>query len=523
MANLLSPVGKLLAEHPVFQNADIVHYHLIHNQILSLLDLPALISRKPSIWTIHDPWLVTGHCVHPCDCKRWQDGCDPCCNLRDANFPLQHDNAHAMWKIKKAVYREMDIDLVVASKFMENYIRNSPLTAHFKRIHRIPFGIEIDRFSQSERNEVRDRWRIPYDNFVIGFRNEANEIKGTRYIEEMLDKLTSDIPITVLTLGTGKLPIEYTSKYQVLELGWTNDFPTLVDFYTACDVFLMPSLAESFGLMAIEAMASGCPIIVFEDTVLYDITFAPECGIGVPYKDSDKLKLAVERLIQSPPERQRRGEMGKRIVKEHYRYKDYVNRHIELYREVMERRQKPEKAYRYANQRLQETEVPQKMTEQLLQLEQQIKELSGGKAENLCVFGAGEYGIQLYQELRSRMVTVHCFADNNPDKWGYLFDSVNCISPQNLLERKETILIIVAIQNPQSVVEQLRSAGFPFITTKQTLDEILLAVPPIKWITGLEDIEGIDYSSKESVVLIQKFNRIIFEICKYYESRMPAK
>lgn len=340
MANLLSPVGKLLNEHPLFQSADIVHYHLIHNHVVSLLDMPNLMDRKPSIWTIHDPWIVTGHCVHPCDCKRWQDGCFPCCNLRDANFPLQYDNAHAMWKIKRAVYRELDIDLVVASKFMEDYIGNSPLTAHFKRIHRIPFGIEIGRFSQSERNEVRERWRIPCDNFVIGFRNELNEIKGMRYVEEALDKLVSNVPITLLTVGTGALPAEFATRYQVLELGWTNDLSTLIDFYAACDVFLMPSLAESFGLMAIEAMASGCPIIVFEDTVLYDTTFAPECGIAVPYKDSDRLRMVVERLIQSPTERQWRGEMGKSIVKEYYRYEDYVNRHIELYREVMERRHK---------------------------------------------------------------------------------------------------------------------------------------------------------------------------------------
>lgn len=182
-----------------------------------------------------------------------------------------------------------------------------------------------------------------------------------------------------------------------------------------------------------------------------------------------------------------------------------------------------EKAYRYANQSLQETEVPQNMTEQLLQLQQYLKELSGGKAENICIFGAGEYGIQLYQELRNKMVTVQCFADNNSDKWGYFFDSIDCIAPQRLLEKKETLLVIVAMQNPNAVVEQLRSADFPYITTKQALDEILLEVSPVKWITSLENIEGIDYSSKEAVLLIQKFNQIIFEICKYYESRIPAE
>ncbi|MRR38460.1 hypothetical protein EG829_28195, partial [bacterium] len=65
MDNLLFPWGRVLRELPEFAEADVVHYHLIHNDMVSLLDLPELFSRKPSVWTFHDPWAMTGHCIHP--------------------------------------------------------------------------------------------------------------------------------------------------------------------------------------------------------------------------------------------------------------------------------------------------------------------------------------------------------------------------------------------------------------------------------------------------------------------------
>lgn len=334
--NLLYPFGKKLFEHPIFQNADLIHFHLLHNHFISIFDLPQLTTSIPSVWTIHDPWLVTGHCVHPLDCKGWLTGCYQCPQLDDPAFPMKVDKASQMWKIKKSVFQELGSHLVVASNFMEDYIRNSPLTGHIRNVHRIPFGIDVDQFQSSDKDDARHRLRIPANHFVIAFRADPNELKGLKLIIEMLHKLDSTCPVTLLTVGVASIPAELSEKFQLVELGWLHDDQRIYDFYAACDVFLMPSLAESFGLMAIEAMAAGRAIIVFEGTVLAEITFAPECGIAVPYKDINQLGVEVVRLMQDPQECRRRGDKGLTLAKKHYRYEDYVNRHISLYHEVID-------------------------------------------------------------------------------------------------------------------------------------------------------------------------------------------
>ena len=61
-----------------FRAADLVHYHIIHDGYFSLAALPMLSRLRPSVWTFHDPWAMTGHCIYPLECTRWQTGCGGC-------------------------------------------------------------------------------------------------------------------------------------------------------------------------------------------------------------------------------------------------------------------------------------------------------------------------------------------------------------------------------------------------------------------------------------------------------------
>jgi Predicted glycosyltransferases len=176
-----------------------------------------------------------------------------------------------------------------------------------------------------------------------------------------------------------------------------------------------------------------------------------------------------------------------------------------------------EESYRYANRKMQAATVPENLSGELSNLRQYINGLSSGKADRLAIFCAGQYGLRLLQELRSKLISVDCFSDNNPSKWGLLFGNVECIPPVELAKEKERTLVIVATQTPSDIVNQLKLAGFPYVVTKRELDGLLVKVPPVKWITALDDIEGLDYSSTEVQALLLKFNQTIFEICKYYE------
>ena len=52
-----------------FSDADLIHLHIIHSGYLRVSDIQRISKLKPTVWTLHDPWAMTGHCVHPFDCN----------------------------------------------------------------------------------------------------------------------------------------------------------------------------------------------------------------------------------------------------------------------------------------------------------------------------------------------------------------------------------------------------------------------------------------------------------------------
>ncbi len=330
------PFAYKVMQMSAFKKSDIVHYHLIHNEMFSLGSLPELFSAKPSIWTIHDPWILTGHCIYPRRCKEYLMGCRECKHLNYA-FPLEKDNASKIWDIKKAVLPKLDVDIIVASKYMEKLVKTSPLGSSLKRIHHIPFGIDLNVFKKSS-SSFRKKYKINNNEIVVFFRAQDTGVKGIEYIREALKQLDVEKDIVVLTCNDVGLMDSLKNKYRVIDHGWVNDDLEMVKLYNTCDIFLMPSTAEAFGLMAIEAMACEKPTVVFEGTSLPEVTFAPEYGVVAKLEDSKDLMRAIKSLIDNPKERATRSKIGRGLAIKYYDIEDYHKKILSLYEKVYKRR-----------------------------------------------------------------------------------------------------------------------------------------------------------------------------------------
>jgi len=79
-------------------------------------------------------------------------------------------------------------------------------------------------------------------------------------------------------------------------LGWIGD-DVLHSLYRIADVCLVPSIYEPFGLVALEAMASGCPCIVADTGGLREVVPHMEAGLRFRARDPEALGEMVERLL----------------------------------------------------------------------------------------------------------------------------------------------------------------------------------------------------------------------------------
>lgn len=205
------------------------------------------------------------------------------------------------------------------------------------RVHHVPFGLNLDFFSPEAAPNARKRFGIPDNALVICFRSEMNEFKGLPYIIQVLEGIRCDQQVCLLTFAKKGLLDRFAERFQLVELGWSHDEELMRDAFVAADIFLMPSAAEAFGVMAIEAMACGKPIISFEGTSLPEVTFAPDVGVSVPMGDTEALLRALQRLIDLPEERLERGRKGRLIAEKHYDAETQADRLAEIYRMVASR------------------------------------------------------------------------------------------------------------------------------------------------------------------------------------------
>lgn len=332
LQNLYGPSAYDILYNKLFLETDVVHYHLIHGLEFNIQLLPILTSIKPTVWSIHDPWAISGHCIHPYNCEKWKKGCGDCPSL-DNNFAMRKDNTALNFEIKKNAILNSKLDIIVVSRWLEKLVKASPIFKN-SNIHYIPYGINLNIFKPLNKITIRRELGIPQDALVFVARCQYSEYKGFDYIEYMLDKLKTKKDIYLLLLD-GKIR-NPKKNYKYIEYGWVNDEQLLTKIYNSADLFLMPSTAESFGLMAIEAMSCAILPIVLKGSALDDVVNAPYSGVAVK-RDKKEYAKVVQYFVDHESERLKRGDRCLKYSARNYDKDLHVKKIIEVYYQAIKR------------------------------------------------------------------------------------------------------------------------------------------------------------------------------------------
>jgi glycosyltransferase involved in cell wall biosynthesis len=103
------------------------------------------------------------------------------------------------------------------------------------------------------------------------------------------------------------------------------------------DIFVVPSLQESFGVAAVEAAAAGLPVLASNVGGLPEVVVDGETGFLVPPADVEALSGRLSQLIADPALRQRMGQAGCTFIKAHYDWKANAAQMESLYQSIVGR------------------------------------------------------------------------------------------------------------------------------------------------------------------------------------------
>ena len=204
----------------------------------------------------------------------------------------------------------------------------------------IPYGVDTRVFRPRDKKEARQLLGLPEDAHVIAFRASLfyRNFKGSEFIEAALKTYEPQRP-TVLLIFEGDYGMEeLQDKYQLHFFGWVIDSEKIALGLQAADIFLMPSIAEAFGLMAIESMACGTPAIIFDGTALPDTIGGPGCGMIVPQGDAAAFAKAIKDCLADPDRLDYYRRNGLQHVALKHNFEDYANRYLRLYQKLARER-----------------------------------------------------------------------------------------------------------------------------------------------------------------------------------------
>lgn len=230
-------------------------------------------------------------------------------------------------------------DRIIATS--HRYLESSPELAPFKSKCRvIPMGIdfEVEADATIVESEKIVRQYGPRIVLAVG---RLVGYKGFIYLIEAMRKVDA----TLLLAGTGPLERELKGAAEGFGVNGKVEFLGRVDhlqgYYRASSVFVLPSIsrAEAFGLVQLEAMAAGLPVVNTNlESGAPEISIDGVTGMTVAPADADGLARAINALLADPELRRRMGEAGKVRARQEFAPELMVRRTVELYEEVLDER-----------------------------------------------------------------------------------------------------------------------------------------------------------------------------------------
>jgi glycosyltransferase involved in cell wall biosynthesis len=332
----IANTGFDVSGHPLVKAADIIHIHWINQGFLSLSDIKKLTRLgKPIVWTMHDMWPCTGICHYAWQCENFMETCGQCPFLASNKT---NDLSNRVFK-KKLFISESNIHLVAVSSWLKNKAIKSLIIKELN-ISVIPNGIDMDLFSEMDKQQMRNKYSLPLSKkiIVMGAARIDDPIKGFEYLQQallLLNEKRDDLFLILIgkiknDAFLSEIPVEY------LATGLVSNPETIAQLYASADVTVVSSYYETFGQTLIESMSCGCPVVSFNNSGQTDIIDHMINGYLAQYQDTEDLANGIVWALENNESLSMK---AVEKVKNNYANKIVAQRYVELYNNIIKKRQ----------------------------------------------------------------------------------------------------------------------------------------------------------------------------------------
>lgn len=246
---------------------DVVHLHNLHGYFVNIEMLFSWLAahRCQVRWTLHDCWAFTGHCAYftYVKCAQWQSHCaysESCPQLDTYPKTFSKRSCVRNFEDKRRIFTSIPAErmtLITPSHWLEGLVRQSFLKGYPVEVRHNTVDTSVFKPTPSD---FRERYGIGDRFMVLGVASPWTERKGLSAFMELADEFDPRKFVIVL-IGLSNRQIREVSG-RLIALPRTDRAEGLAEAYTAADIYVTPSIEETFGLTVAEAQACGCAAIV---------------------------------------------------------------------------------------------------------------------------------------------------------------------------------------------------------------------------------------------------------------------
>lgn len=322
---------KLLAFMDEFK-PEIVVLRNLHANYVHLPMLLEYLTQKdiPTVAVLHDCWFYTGKCCHytTIGCYRWQEACGSCPAKRIYNRSWFFDCTEKMLADKTRGFQSIPrLGVVAVSDWMLREAKATPVFKNAVKIKRIRNWINTELFTVGDGTALRRKLGLTDKKVILCVASGWDENKGLSTVAAIAGRLHENEQLVVV----GNIPKSQKLPDSIIHIPLTRSTSELVEYYRMADVFMQPSLEETFGKVAAEALCCGTPVVCFNSTANPEL-IGENCGAVVPVGDLDTMLREIHQILAQG--KHHYTQHCRRYAQENFDMKKIVPQYIELFKEI---------------------------------------------------------------------------------------------------------------------------------------------------------------------------------------------
>jgi len=323
---------------------DIIHLHNLHGGWVDLNSIAEISKTIKLILTLHDEWLITGHCGATFDCLGWRASCLTCPDL--SRYVAIKRSITRKLKEKKeeflSVIARNNAVLVTPSEWLKKRIIDSGVWKG-KEIVVIPNGIDTSKFINSgkDKSNVKEALELPKHKkigFFVADGGCENSYKDFLTVERTLELMSPDKAeeFTLIIAGDHieNKEISKINNIDVIKLGYLQE-KDLKKYYSAVDIFICPSKSDVFPLVVVEAMAAGLPVISTLVGGIPEIIISGETGILIPKQSPNHLLKELINFLDNKYDYIQMGLNARKRIFSHFDLNRMISNYLRLYSQIV--------------------------------------------------------------------------------------------------------------------------------------------------------------------------------------------